>query len=145
MAEVEQVIPIAVIDQKLAELERQAQMIEAERKWLLSLKRMAVSVPGAATIAVGPPSVNGIAQSQLFPPSVAHAENGDRPGAVEAVLDYVNGKRGHGVRIEDIADALESRIHTSSDNPRRIVVNTVSNLVHRKRLLRDEQGLIYAL
>ncbi len=48
----------------------------------------------------------------------------------------------NGMRASEIADALERRIDTSSDNPRAIIRNTIHNLMKQGKIVRDERGTL---
>lgn len=57
------------------------------------------------------------------------------------ILNFIK-ERGPQPNRDVIADALEGQIKTKSDDPRRIIISTVGNLIRKKRLQELEDGSI---
>lgn len=119
----ESAVPLKAIDGRLALIEQAMKDLQLERTLLLRLRQQAIAVKPTGKRA---------------PPGAENSEGDGRMGASEAVMALVS--EHPGLKTEEIADRLADRIATRSSNPRRIVVNTVTNLVNRKKLKSDSTG-----
>ena len=118
----ESAVPLQVIEVRLAQIEQTVKELQLERNTLLRLRQQAIEVKPA-----------GRRKARE-----ASATPDGRLGPSGAVVALV--RECPGLKTEEIADRLADQITTKSDNPRRVVVNTVANLVNRKRLKADPTG-----
>lgn len=120
----ESMIPWNTVERRLREIEKLIEDLKLERGILMKLKPHGVEVRSGRGKSRTASTTTGSSDGKL--------------GPSEAVMELVRGNPG--MKTEQIADALHGAIKTKSSNPRRIVVNTVTNLATRKRLKADLTG-----
>lgn len=120
----EPAVPLQVIEARLAEIEQSIRELQVEKQMLFRLRSKAVHMK--------PTSKKRPSGEVLV------LESDSKQGPSGAILSLL--AQEPGLRTEQIADRLKDKIVTKSPDPRRVLVNTVANLVSRKRLKADLTG-----
>ena len=120
-----EVIPIADVDQRIAEIEEILQRLPIE---LSVLKRLR----GGAVLVDTPR-----ARTEMGEKSVMVA-NGGRLGPRDAVIAYL--RRNPRVLASEVVTVLRGHIRTTSKDPKRLIKSTIYNLVQNGMLEQDRQG-----
>ena len=119
----EPAVPLQVIETRLAQIEQSIRELQVERQMLFRLRSQAVHMKPTG---------------KRRPSGEVILESDAKQGPSGAILALV--AQEPGLKTEQIADRLKDKIITKSPDPRRVLVNTVANLVNRKRLKADPTG-----
>jgi hypothetical protein len=126
------------IDQAIAALDVQIEKLQQKRRTLLDAKELVVQLAGTSimTPAIGTGRLT-IKERGHISDSVSVTIT--KQSLPEAISDVV--RRFPGITTSEIADKVvdEGKVKIDSENPRRVILTRVGQLVEAERLVKDEE------
>ena len=134
-------IPADIIHNRLAEVERSIAELRVEEKFLKNLLKAAKPAPPSRSSTSRPAVFYGGGEAKpLGEDSTQGPDNDDTPATTDVIIDHV--RKHPGRSASEIATALKDEISTSSRTPRRIILNSIINLIHRN-MLEKHSGRVF--